>query len=57
MKKDPDEPVVDNVLDDSPAWQIKCPKCGAEPGDECTSLVTGCCFESIHKERLDQICH
>jgi hypothetical protein len=48
---DPDEPMLDDIADDDPAWQRQCPKCGAEPEIECTSLVSGCCIDGIHAER------
>ena len=46
-----DEPFLEGVAEDDPAWQNACPKCDAKPGEECTSLVSGCCPDGMHAER------
>lgn len=50
MTNDPDEPVID-IHEEHHAWQNACPKCGASPDTECTSVVSGCCIDGIHSER------
>lgn len=54
-RNDPDEPWLNDVSDDHPAWGRECPKCQAKPGDECTSLVSGCCPDGMHAERASAI--
>ena len=60
----PDDPIVDE--DDDPIvdeddvpngvqpWKVVCPKCEAELDSECTSLVSGCCFDGFHYERIEK---
>ena len=44
-----DEPWIDKP--DEKAFEFACPKCGADVGDECTSMITGCCPDGVHGER------
>ena len=35
-----------------PAWTVTCIVCGAQPGERCCSLVTGCELPKGHTRRI-----